>query len=122
MNVATTEDGYVFFGDGFHKLWTSFVDGEKQQIYKTNINFKSVFVPKGKHNVIFQFNPKLFKYAAITSVTVQFSAVLFILLAFWLLSRKHKIKSSNLLDANTYIFQVLYSFCTPVFRKVCILL
>ena len=37
MNVTATEDGYVFYGDGFHKHWKSFVDGEKQPIYKTNI-------------------------------------------------------------------------------------
>ena len=90
MNVTATEDGYVFFGDGFHKHWKSFVDGKKQPLYKTNINFKSVFVPKGKHNVIFQFDPKPFKYAAIASTIVQFSAFLFILLAFWRLSRNSR--------------------------------
>ena len=91
VKVIAPEDGYVFFGDGFHKHWTSFVDGENQTIHKTNVNFKSVFVPEGKHNVRFQFDPKPFKYAAIASIITQFSAFLFILLALWLLSRNSPI-------------------------------
>jgi uncharacterized membrane protein YfhO len=106
MNVTAPEDGYVFFGDGFHKSWTSFVDGEKQQIYKTNINFKSVFVPKGTHNVIFQFDPKPFKYAAIGSIIAQFSAFLFILLTLWILSRNSPIFARRTTKSSRrYVYQ-----------------
>jgi len=85
VDVIALEDGYLFFGDGFHKHWKSFVDGENQTIHKTNVNFKSVFVPEGKHNVRFQFDPKAFKYAAVVSTFTQFTSILFILVTSWVL-------------------------------------
>jgi hypothetical protein len=63
LQVDTPVAGYVFFGDGYSKHWKAFVDNKKAKIEKTNINFKSVFIPQGRHEVLFKYDPVLFRYA-----------------------------------------------------------
>ncbi len=56
-------DGYFYFGDGYSKDWKAYVDHMQSEIYKTNINFKSVYVTKGRHKIDFIFDPVLFRYS-----------------------------------------------------------
>ena len=39
------------------------MDNIQSEIYKTNINFKSVYVPKGAHNIEFVYDPVFFRYS-----------------------------------------------------------
>ncbi|MBU1870366.1 MAG: YfhO family protein [Candidatus Omnitrophica bacterium] len=63
--VSVPEDGYLYFGDGYSKHWKAFVDHKSAKIEKTNINFKSVFVPKGNHEAVFIYDPRLFKLSVL---------------------------------------------------------
>jgi len=63
LSVETPYDGYVYFGDGYSKHWKAWLDGEQTKIEKTNMNFKSVYVPEGVHKVDFLFDPFLFRYS-----------------------------------------------------------
>ncbi|OHD69333.1 MAG: hypothetical protein A2W19_05330 [Spirochaetes bacterium RBG_16_49_21] len=68
VNFLTAEidapgDGYFYFSDGFSKHWKAFVDGKKTKIEKTNINFKSVYVAKGKHTIKFRYDPVIFRFS-----------------------------------------------------------
>lgn len=63
LNVNIPTNGYFFFGDGYSKYWKAFVDGKEAKIEKTNINFKSVFVTRGQHNILFVYDPALFRYS-----------------------------------------------------------
>ncbi len=63
VRIDAFYDGYVYFGDGYSKHWKAYVDGKPAIIEKTNINFKSVFTPAGKHQVDFVFDPVLFRYS-----------------------------------------------------------
>jgi hypothetical protein len=63
LNVDTPSEGYVYFGDGYSKHWQAFVDGKPAKIEKTNINFKAVQTPSGKHRVEFRYDPVLFRYS-----------------------------------------------------------
>jgi hypothetical protein len=63
LTVETPYDGYVYFGDGYSKHWKAWLDGKPTNIKKTNINFKSVYMPAGKHRVDFRFDPVLFRYS-----------------------------------------------------------
>lgn len=63
LNIKTPYDGYLYFGDGYSKHWKAYVDGKPATIKKTNINFKSVYVPEGTHRVAFVFDPTAFRYS-----------------------------------------------------------
>lgn len=63
LSIEAPVNGYFYFGDGYSKDWKALVDNMEKEIYKTNINFKSVHVPKGKHKIDFIYDPVLFRYS-----------------------------------------------------------
>jgi len=61
MNVFSPESGILYWADGYDKNWHAYIDGKEIPIYRANINFKAVILPKGTHKIIFAYNPFLFK-------------------------------------------------------------
>ncbi len=53
--VKTENNGYGFlvFTDSFYPTWHAKVDGVETKIYRTDYNFRGIFVPKGKHSIEF---------------------------------------------------------------------
>lgn len=47
-------DGFLVLSDAFYPTWEVQIDGKREMIYKTNLTFRGVFVPSGKHEVIFK--------------------------------------------------------------------
>ena len=73
--IETFEDGYFYFGDGYSKHWKAFLDDQEVKIEKTNINFKSVYVPKGKHSLFFIYDPVYFRYSVYASLVGSVFAI-----------------------------------------------
>ncbi len=66
VKIKTSGDGgWLVYSDANLPTWEAHIDNQKTDIYTANYLFKSVFVPKGEHEVIFKY-PGLwgqFKYA-----------------------------------------------------------
>ena len=65
VKVKTNRGGWLIYSDANLPTWEAHIDGQKTEIYTANYLFKSVFVPKGEHEVMFKY-PGLwgqFKYA-----------------------------------------------------------
>lgn len=54
-------DGLLFVSDSYYPGWKAFVDDRETRIYRANYNFRAVFVPAGKHKVVFKYRPESFK-------------------------------------------------------------
>lgn len=50
--------------------WNAYVDGEKTKIYKTDYLLRSVFLKPGTHTVEFRFEPAMFRFGLLISITV----------------------------------------------------
>lgn len=46
-------DGFLVLMDAYYAPWKVEVDGNRSEIHKTNYAFRGVFVPAGKHKVVF---------------------------------------------------------------------
>ncbi|MFA7254784.1 MAG: YfhO family protein [Candidatus Omnitrophota bacterium] len=82
LSVVAPYEGFLYFGDGYSKHWKAFLDGKPIKIEKTNINFKSIPVSAGKHEVLFLYDPTFFRY----SIWMYFSGLVvgfLILLGCW---------------------------------------
>jgi len=82
LKLNNSEDGYLYFGDGYSQYWQATVDNKAVDIKRANINFKSVYVDKGEHIVKFEYNPTYFKYAIYANIIASIVAFLFIMLFF----------------------------------------
>jgi hypothetical protein len=61
MQVSADKDGVLYWADGYDKNWHAYVNGKEAPIYRANVNFKAIFIPKGTSYINFTFNPSLFK-------------------------------------------------------------
>lgn len=75
--------GLVVLGDAYHSDWKAFVDGKPMKIFITDFLIRSVFVPKGAHQIRYVFKPASFYLGAMVSLV---SLVLLVL--FWGMGRK----------------------------------
>ncbi len=64
MDIEAPMNGYLSFIDNWDPSWKAYVDGQPVQIELLFGTFKSVRLTKGKHNVIFSYQPELFPAAA----------------------------------------------------------
>ena len=53
MRSENAGDGFLVFSDPFYPTWKASVDGSNTKIYKTNHTFRGIFVPKGRHEIVF---------------------------------------------------------------------
>ncbi len=81
VEVATdaTSSGMLFLSDASYPGWNAYVDNKKTKAYLADYAFRAVPVEKGKHIVIFKYEPESFKLGLIVSIT-SFILSLFLLL------------------------------------------
>lgn len=57
IQVTTNKDALLFLSDNVYPGWRAYVDGKATEILTADYTFRSVVVPKGKHTVIFAYQP-----------------------------------------------------------------
>jgi uncharacterized membrane protein YfhO len=63
--------------------WKAFIDGQETEIYKTNSILRSVVVPAGTHELVFSFDPPLYRAGYLISNIAWGVALLCIALGLW---------------------------------------
>lgn len=61
VNTSADQDAFLVVLDSFYPGWNVFVDGKQSTIYRTNYNFRGVFLEKGDHSVEFKYQPQSLK-------------------------------------------------------------
>jgi hypothetical protein len=71
VTIKTLSDEYslLFLSDTYYKGWKAFIDGKNTRIFKADYCFRAVAVPKGEHIIKFLYEPEVYKYALILSLT-----------------------------------------------------
>lgn len=86
-------DKFLVFNDGFHSEWQAFIDGQKVDLWRANIAFKGLWVPKGEHIVYFRYGA-LWRYVFNYFLVFLFLAVfiyLIVLTRRYVCTREHGI-------------------------------
>lgn len=79
IDADMAERGLLILSDTYYPGWTALVDGEKQDIYRADYNFRAVLLEKGKSRVTFIYTPLSFTIgAAISGCAVTVVALAFI--------------------------------------------
>ncbi len=68
VGVETPKPGLLVLADTYYPGWKATVDGEKSEIHAVDGAFRGVFVPEGKHQVVFRFSPASIKIGLVLSV------------------------------------------------------
>jgi len=57
LELNVMGDKILVYNDAYHYDWRAWVDGQQVPIYRTNLAFKGIIVPAGRHQVRFRFAP-----------------------------------------------------------------
>ena len=57
INIDAKSPGFLHWVDGYDNRWKAEVNGVPVEIFRSNVNFKSIKVPKGRHEVLFEYRP-----------------------------------------------------------------
>lgn len=78
VKARMENEGFLVLSDTYFPGWKVFVDGEKDRIYQTDYLIRSVYLPKGGHEVRFIYDPLSFKIGlSITSLAILLIVSLF---------------------------------------------
>lgn len=88
IETTTADSALLVLTQNYYPHWRVTIDGNKNDIIKTNISFMGVVVPAGKHTVVFRFEPVLIKRA----VKVQLVIIFLLIIAGFIPLFKHSKK------------------------------
>ena len=54
-NAVNKEDGWLFVSLPYSRGWKCSIDGNETQIFKADYSFMAVYVPQGKHQIVFEY-------------------------------------------------------------------
>lgn len=80
LNLETNEPVILYWADGYDKWWRAYVNGKEVPIYRANVNFKAIALPKGENHIRFVYDPGLFKgslFIFYGTIILSFVAALF---------------------------------------------
>ncbi|OGV21856.1 MAG: hypothetical protein A3J84_05875 [Ignavibacteria bacterium RIFOXYA2_FULL_37_17] len=87
LEVDSPGNSMLFISEVHYPEWKAYVDGKETKIFQAFGLFRSIYLPKGKHNVEFRWDGKIFYLGAGISLGTM---VLIILYIFFLSKRKKK--------------------------------
>jgi len=94
-NTENAADGFLVFSEIYYaEGWQASIDGKESPILRANYVLRALEVPKGKHEIIFRFEPK--SYVNGNRISLFSSIVVIFLLgftAFWSLKGKKELEN-----------------------------
>ena len=72
----------MVFSDTYYPGWKAYIDDSETKIYKTNVMLKGIYIPKGRHRIVFKYVPIYFWPTFIISLTGFVILILSIIILF----------------------------------------
>jgi len=69
LNASTDTDAFLYLSDTWYPGWKAYIDGKETEIYRANLTFRAVRLPKGTHEVVFQYRPMSFYIGALLTLS-----------------------------------------------------
>jgi hypothetical protein len=85
VEVDTPEPAFLVLSEAYYPGWLATIDDRPAEIYRTDIAFRGVVVPAGRHMVQMQFRPVIFAWAR------AISALALVVLSVFIMLRKRRI-------------------------------
>ena len=89
IQTETTDPTMLILTEAYYPGWQATIDGDPTTIYQADGYFQAVFVPEGKHELSFTFQPESFRYGRILTLIGLGIALLLIIVLFISYRRKN---------------------------------
>jgi uncharacterized membrane protein YfhO len=81
VEVDTPAPAFLVTSEAHYPGWRAFMEGRELAFHYTNVAFRGLPVPAGRHLILMRFAPPLFKRAAALSAVAWLAAAGFIVVS-----------------------------------------
>lgn len=78
LGVEATCDAIITSSEVMYPGWRATVDGVRAHLFEGNLAFRSLFIPKGKHTVVMEYQPEVLYVGAGVSIGTIAGAILLV--------------------------------------------
>ncbi|MBF0522859.1 MAG: hypothetical protein HQL24_07395 [Candidatus Omnitrophica bacterium] len=78
LETNLEDNKFLVFADRFAQRWHFYLDGKPDTIYRTNLIFKGVFVPKGTHKLVFQYEDPVLLFTVFIVSLAHLGGIFFV--------------------------------------------
>lgn len=94
LTITNNKDiNYLSILQSNYPGWKATIDGKNAEIQTSNLNFMSIKIPKGKHNVVLRFRPTIFYISAMITIGYVFLLIIFLIRKIILANRGGKLQN-----------------------------
>lgn len=68
IEVKAEGEGFLVLSEQYFPGWKAFVDGKETEILRGNYLFRTVYLDKGMHSIVFSYEPESFRTGALLSI------------------------------------------------------
>jgi hypothetical protein len=84
LKAKASGNNFLFLGDTYIPVgWKAYIDGKETKIYKANHNFRGIIVPKGEHNIKFEYAPVSFTISKYVSLGLSSLTLVFLIIGIY---------------------------------------
>ena len=59
FDVNTSENGMLFLSEVYYPAWKAYIDGKETEIYRADYCMRAIYLEKGNHKVVFEYDSDL---------------------------------------------------------------
>jgi len=93
--VDNPASGFLVLADNWHPDWRAFVDGKPAKLYRGDYIFRAVYVPVGKHEIVFAYISSPFITGKIISLSSFLIIVALLIISFLFQIKKKPNRTNN---------------------------
>jgi len=79
IDVDAMNNGFLVLSDRYYPGWKVYIDGKESHLYNANYIFRAVELNKGKHSVVFVFNPLSFRIGLYISIISSIAIIVLLI-------------------------------------------
>ncbi len=69
LETTSEDDSFLVFSDTYYPGWRAYIDNIETKVYRTNGIVKGIYVPEGKHTILFKYVPSHFWVVFVVSLS-----------------------------------------------------
>ncbi len=61
FDVNTSENGMLYLSEVYYPAWKAYIDGKETEIYRADYCMRAIYISKGNHKVVFEYDSDIVK-------------------------------------------------------------
>lgn len=80
ITLKTNADCNTFLSTSevYYPGWKATIDGKETSVYRSNVTFRALYIPKGSHTIVFYYSPDIYYIGGVISILTILGVIFFL--------------------------------------------